>query len=82
MLYGLYIVQKKYFNIVNNIFCMFICRLFIGCIISVFVLVVVVFVIIFYVFIMFFIDRDSLKFLIGKYLIILSCIFKIKLWQC
>lgn len=80
MLYGLHIVYKKHFNVVNSIFCMFICRLFIGCITSAFVLAVVVFAITLYVLIMFFIDRDSLKSLTGKHLITLSCIFKIKLW--
>ena len=73
-------VYKRHFNIINNIFRLFICRLFIGCITSAFVLAVVVFAIILYVLIMFFIDRDSLKSLTGKHLISLSCIFEIKLW--
>lgn len=75
----LYIVYKKHFNIIN-IFCLFIRRLFIGCITSAFVLAVVVFAITLYVLIMFFIDKDSLKSLTGKQFITLSCIFKIKLW--
>ena len=76
----LYIVYKKHFSIINSIFCLFICRLFIGCITSAFVLAIVVFAITLYVLIMFFIDRDSLKSLTGKQLITLSCIFKLKLW--
>ena len=75
-----YIVCKKHFNVINNIFCLFIYRLFIGCITSAFVLAVVVFTITLYVLIMFFIDRDSLKSLTGKHLIAVSCIFKIKFW--
>ena len=82
LLYGLYFGYKKHvlINVINNIFCLFICRLFIGCITSAFVLAVVVFAITLYIFIMFFVDRGSLKSLTGKQLITLSCIFEIKLW--